>query len=97
MIYRSRPHATDPDRCTFEIFSTTTLPAAVKPPRATVQHVTDQKDPSQILLIPSQDLSNIPRMQKGLHQRAMGQTWLASHQEKIIMNMHRELDRYLSS
>jgi phenylpropionate dioxygenase-like ring-hydroxylating dioxygenase large terminal subunit len=97
MIYRSRPHATDPDRCTFEIFSTTTLPAAVKPPRATVQHVTDQKDPSQILLIPSQDLSNIPRMQKGLHQRAMGQTWLASHQEKIILNMHRELDRYLAS
>jgi phenylpropionate dioxygenase-like ring-hydroxylating dioxygenase large terminal subunit len=97
MIYRCRPHATDPDRCTFEIFSTTTLPAAVKPPRAVVQHVTDQKDPAQVLLIPSQDLGNIPRMQKGMHSRAMGQTWLANHQEKIIMNMHQELDRYLTA
>jgi Ring hydroxylating alpha subunit (catalytic domain) len=48
-----------------------------------------------VLLIPRQDLSNIPRMQKGLHSRAMRQTWLASNQEKIILNMHQELDRYL--
>jgi hypothetical protein len=26
----------------------------------------------------------------------MRQTWLSSRQEKIILNMHRELDRYLS-
>jgi hypothetical protein len=96
MIYRVRPHPTDPDRCEFEIFSTTTLPAAVKPPRATVQRVTDQKDPAQVLLIPSQDLGNIPRMQKGMHSRGIGQTWLANQQEKIILNMHQELDRYLA-
>jgi hypothetical protein len=36
-------------------------------------------------------------MQKGLHARAMGQTWLANQQEKIILNMHQELDRYLAS
>jgi hypothetical protein len=96
MIYRVRPHATDPDRCLFEILSTTTLPAAVKPPRATVETVTDQKDPTQVLLIPSQDLSNIPRMQKGLHSHGIRQTWLANQQEKMILNMHQELDRYLA-
>jgi phenylpropionate dioxygenase-like ring-hydroxylating dioxygenase large terminal subunit len=97
MMYRSRPLGTDPDRCTFEIFSTKTYPAAVKPPRATVQEVTNTGDPQQMLLIPRQDLSNIPRMQKGLHSRSMRQTWLASNQEKIILNMHQELDRYLRS
>lgn len=97
MMYRSRPHGTDPDSCIFEIFSTTTYPAAVKPPRATVERVTDLADPKQVLLIPRQDLGNIPRMQKGLHSHRMRQTWLASNQEKIILNMHQELDRYLRS
>lgn len=97
MIYRVRPHPTDPDRCTFEILSTKTYPAAVKPPRAAAQRVTDIRDPEQVLLIPRQDLGNIPRIQKGLHARGMRHTWLAAEQEKIILNMHRELDRYLKS
>jgi phenylpropionate dioxygenase-like ring-hydroxylating dioxygenase large terminal subunit len=97
MMYRARPHDTDPNRCTFEIFSTKTYPAAVKPPRAVVQRVTDIDDPEQVLLIPRQDLGNIPRMQIGLLSGAMRQTWLASNQEKIILNMHQELDRYLHS
>jgi Ring hydroxylating alpha subunit (catalytic domain) len=97
MIYRVRPNGLDPDSCTFEIYSTRTLPADVKPPRPTLQHVTDLKDPEQVLLIPRQDLGNIPRIQKGLHSRGIQHTWLASNQEKIILNMHQELDRYLRS
>lgn len=94
-FYRSRPHPTDPNKCLFEIWSAKTYPAAVTPPRATVQHVTDPNDPEQLLLIPRQDLGNIPRIQRGLQSRGMRQTWLAAHQEAILMNMHRELDRYL--
>jgi phenylpropionate dioxygenase-like ring-hydroxylating dioxygenase large terminal subunit len=97
MIYRVRPDRLDPDRCIFEIMSTTTYPAAEKRPRATLEHVTDNLDPKQVLLIPRQDLANIPRMQKGMHSRGMRQTWLAKEQEKIILNMHQELDRYLRS
>jgi phenylpropionate dioxygenase-like ring-hydroxylating dioxygenase large terminal subunit len=78
MMYRARPDGQDPDRCIFEIFSTKTYPAAVKPPRAVCQ-----------------DLGNIPRMQKGLHSPGIRQTWLASEHEKIILNMHQEMDRYL--
>jgi len=97
MMYRSRPVGLDPDRCIFEIFSTRSYPAAVKPPRATLERVTDIDDPQQVLQIPRQDLGNIPRMQKGLHSRSMRQTWLAKEQEKIILNMHEEMDRYLLS
>jgi phenylpropionate dioxygenase-like ring-hydroxylating dioxygenase large terminal subunit len=95
MIYRVRPDGDDPDGCIFEILSTKSYPAAVKVPRAVVQNVTDIDDPKQILQIPRQDLGNIPRMQRGLHQRGCKQIWLAVEQEKIILNMHRELDRYL--
>jgi phenylpropionate dioxygenase-like ring-hydroxylating dioxygenase large terminal subunit len=96
MMYRARPDGFDPDRCIFEIFSTKTYPAGVTPPRAVVQKVTDLEDPEQVLLIPRQDLGNIPRMQKGLHA-GIRQTWLAVEQEKMILNMHQELDRYLQT
>lgn len=95
MIYRVRPDGNDPDKCIFEIMSTKTYPAASKVPRAIVQTVTDLEDPEQVLQIPRQDLGNIPRMQKGLHSKGIRQTWLAAEQEKIILNMHQELDRYL--
>ncbi|HMK84488.1 MAG TPA: aromatic ring-hydroxylating dioxygenase subunit alpha [Steroidobacteraceae bacterium] len=95
MIYRVRPNGFDPDSCTFEILSTRTLPAADKPQRPLVEHVTDLQDPEQLLLIPRQDLGNIPRIQKGLHAHGLEHTWLAADQEKIILNMHQELDRYL--
>jgi phenylpropionate dioxygenase-like ring-hydroxylating dioxygenase large terminal subunit len=97
MMYRARPHRTDPDQCVFEIFSTKSYPAAVPVPRAVVQHVDDPLNPEQVRLIPRQDLGNIPRMQKGLHSSAMRNTWLASHHEKIILNMHQELDKYLQT
>lgn len=95
MMYRARPDGLDPNRAIFEIFSTKTYPASVKPPRAQVQKVTDLEDPEQVRLIPRQDLGNIPRMQKGLHSRGCKQVWLAAEQEKLILNMHCELDRYL--
>lgn len=95
MIYRVRPHRTDPDRCIFEILSSRTYPAALTPPRATVQKVTDLSDPEQLRLIPRQDLGYIPRMRRGLHSRGCKQIWLANYYEQIILHMHQELDRYL--
>ncbi len=96
VMYRSRPHPSDPNRCTFEIRSTKTYPAAERPPRAEVQHATAADDPEQLGLIPRQDMSNIPRVQVGLRSKGMKQVWLAANQEKLILNMHRELDRYLA-
>jgi len=92
VMYRALPHPTDPNRCTFEIRSMKTYPAGVATERAAVEEVTD---PDQVGLIPQQDLGNLPRIQEGLRSRGMKQTWLASNQEKLILNMHREEDRYL--
>ena len=60
-----------------------------------MERVSDPQDPQQLLLIPRQDLSNLRRVQKGMHSARMRQTWLSSRQETLILNMHRELDRYL--
>lgn len=95
MIYRVIPDHVDPNKCTFEIMSTRTLPATTKPSRAIVTPVTDPTDPIQVLQIPRQDLNNIPRIQKGLRTKAIRHIWLANDQEKMILNMHQELDRYL--
>jgi hypothetical protein len=96
-FYRARPDGSNPDRCIFEIYSTKTYPAATKPPRASVERVTELGDPTQLRLIPRQDLGNIPRIQKGLHTGGIEHTWLAGQQEQIILNMHQQLDRYLRS
>lgn len=97
MMYRSRPDGDDPNKCIFEIFSTTTYPADKQVPRAEVQEMNDVSDPDQFLLIPRQDMGNIPRIQKGLHSNACKQVWFAGHHEKMIINMHQELDRYLGA
>lgn len=91
-IYRALPHPTNPNQCTFEIHSVKTYAAASATPRANVVDVTEA---TQVGLIPQQDLGNLPRIQEGLRSRGMKQTWLALNQEKLILNMHRELDRYL--
>ncbi|GAB3102301.1 Rieske 2Fe-2S domain-containing protein [Aestuariicella hydrocarbonica] len=92
-MYRVLPHPTDPNQCIFEIRSLKTLPAAQTPQRAEVLEVTDPEQ--QLGLIPRQDLSNLPRVQEGLRSQGMKQAWLAEKQESLILNMHRELDRYL--
>lgn len=96
MIYRIRPDGFDPDNCIFEIFSTKTYPADAKLVRAEAQKVTDVMDPEQVLLIPRQDLGNIPRMQRGLHSKGCKQIWLNANHEKMILNMHQQLDLYLT-
>ncbi len=97
MMYRVRPHGLDPDACIFEIYSTKTYPAEQAIPRAVVQTMTDVGDPEQFLQIPRQDFSNIPRIQKGLHTSGCRQVWLASYFEQLILNLHQEIDRYLTT
>ena len=80
----------------FEIFSTTTVGKDEPTERAEVIEVTDMDDPEQVYLIPRQDLGNIPRIQRGLQTRGVKRVWLASYNEQIILNMHRQLDEYLT-
>ncbi len=62
-----------------------------------VQKQDDPDDPEQFLRIPRQDFSNIPRMQKGLHTGGCKEILMAGYYEKMILNLHHEMDRYLRS
>ncbi len=47
--------------------------------------------------IPRQDISNMQRQQRGAHSMSYQESRLATEWESIISNMHRTLDRWLSS
>lgn len=97
MMYRIRPNGDDPNKCIFEIFSTTTYNDQTEVPRAEPMIVTDATDPEQLLLIPRQDFGNVGRIQKGLNTNGIRQIWLAKHHEVMILNMHQWLDKYLGA
>lgn len=96
MMYRAIPHPKDPDKSSFEIFSTRTQPDYMPKTRAEMIRVDNPNDPDLVYQIPRQDLANISRMQKGMKTGAMKQTWLASYNEKLILNMHKHLDQYIT-
>jgi hypothetical protein len=92
--YRSRPNGDDPDSCIFEVWSLT-IPSNERTfPRPQVRDV-DPHDTGSWRQIPLQDFSNIPRIQRGLHSVGFDATILADYQERSIMHVHQELDRYL--
>jgi nitrite reductase/ring-hydroxylating ferredoxin subunit len=95
LAYRSRPYQDDPERCRFEIWSLTTYPEGHDPGRARLQGRYAKDDPEHWGLIPRQDMSNIERIQRGLHSRGFRESRLATEWERAVSNMHEELDRYL--
>ena len=97
LVYRVRPHGTDPESCLFELWSLS-IPAEwdeVAPPERQGPFAPDDAD--HWPAIPLQDFSNIERQQRGLHSRGFEGPRLSHRYEAGITNMHHELDRYLSS
>src|SRR3954454_6198108 len=96
LAYRSRPYEDDPECCRFEIWSLTTYPERhdAEPVRLRGRYAKD--DVEQWGLIPRQDMSNIERIQRGLHSRGFRESRLATEWERAVSNMHEELDRYLA-
>jgi len=96
LAYRSRPYEDDPERCRFEIWSLTTYPEGRDADRVRLQGRYDKDDVDNWGLIPRQDMSNIERIQRGLHSRGFKESRLATEWERAVSNMHEELDRYLA-
>jgi phenylpropionate dioxygenase-like ring-hydroxylating dioxygenase large terminal subunit len=94
LAYRARPNGDDPDSCIFEVWSLTIPYEARTFPRPVVRDV-DPHDETAWREIPLQDFSNIPRIQRGLHSHGFDATILAEYQEKSILHVHQEIDRYL--
>ena len=98
VMYRARPSPeNDPDWSIFDMYAIRTYAEGHAPPRwKTIEPKGELSDKDTWFLIPSQDFTAIVRQQRGLKSSAMKSTLMASHQESLILNMHRELDRFLT-
>ncbi|MGO9512677.1 MAG: aromatic ring-hydroxylating oxygenase subunit alpha [Steroidobacteraceae bacterium] len=91
--YRIRPLG--PEECLFELWSLTRFPEGEAPPpikTPTPMQWNDSRWPP----IPTQDFSNLPRQQRGLHTKGFEYMRLSNQVEGLISNYQRLIDGYLA-
>jgi phenylpropionate dioxygenase-like ring-hydroxylating dioxygenase large terminal subunit len=91
--YRFRPLA--PEETLMEIWSLTRFSEDHEPGRPTPPEVWECDDP-RWPPIPTQDFSNLPRQQKGLHAKGFEYMRLSSGLEGHISNLERTIDGFLA-
>ncbi|MCB1017371.1 MAG: aromatic ring-hydroxylating dioxygenase subunit alpha [Acidimicrobiales bacterium] len=91
--YRFRPLG--PEETLMEIWSLTRYPADQPRPRPTPPEPLAHDDP-RVPPIPIQDFSNLPRQQRGLHNRGFEYLRLAEGIEGGVANFERTVDGYLA-
>jgi hypothetical protein len=91
--YRFRPLG--PEETLMEIWSLTRFPEGEEPPSPPPPDAWDCDDP-RWPPIPAQDFSNIPRQQKGLHQKGFEYMRLSRELEGHVSNFERTIDGYLT-
>ncbi len=93
MLFRQRPHPTDPDKMLYDIWTFELVPDGEDwPERPKHQHFRHgDKSIGQVL---DQDAVNLPTVQKGMHSSAFKGLWLGD-QELRIRHFHKVLDDYL--
>jgi phenylpropionate dioxygenase-like ring-hydroxylating dioxygenase large terminal subunit len=91
--YRFRPLG--PEETLMEIWSLTRFPEGTERPKPTPPEVWDHDDP-RWPPIPSQDFSNLPRQQQGLHAKGFEYMRLSERGEGHLSNFERVLDGFLA-
>jgi hypothetical protein len=93
-IVRTRPGAT-PDECFLDIISCSRLPAGASDRGPRPVDVTLQPGQADLGAVFNQDIANLQRAQRGLHQPGLTHLTL-SREERRIVSLHRNLERYLA-
>jgi phenylpropionate dioxygenase-like ring-hydroxylating dioxygenase large terminal subunit len=91
--YRFRPIG--PEETLMEIWSLTRFPEGDEPATPPPPEVWESDDP-RWPMIPSQDFSNLPRQQRGLHAKGFDYMRLSSDLEGHISNFQRTIDGFLA-
>ena len=92
--YRCLPNGDDPDSCVWEMFSLEHYSKDEEPSSKwqVFDHWRDCPDWGQL---PTQDLKNLPDVQKGMHSDGFEGLWLNTAQEGAVLNHHLVADRFL--
>lgn len=93
MLFRQRPHPTDPDKMFYDIWVFELVPEGEPwPERPKHRHLKHgERTIGQVL---DQDAFNLPTVQKGMHSSGFKGLWL-SDQELRIRHFHKVIDDYV--
>ena len=93
MLFRQRPHPTDPDRMFYDIWTLELLAeGAERPERAEHKHYLHGE--KSIGLVLDQDAANLPGVQAGMHSAGFPGLWIGA-QELRIRHFHKVLEDYV--
>ena len=92
-VFRQRPHATDPDRMYYDIWTFELVPEGQEWPKR-AKHQQWQHGDKSIGLVLDQDSANLPNVQAGMHSRGFKGLWVG-RQELRIRHFHKVIDDYI--
>jgi phenylpropionate dioxygenase-like ring-hydroxylating dioxygenase large terminal subunit len=101
LVYRWRPNGDDPESCVMDVYRLAPFPEGERPAPAPHTHLTVDQPWSEapgmggLAAIFAQDMSNLPRVQRGLHSSGKPGVTLGNYQEVRIRHIHRTIDRYI--
>jgi phenylpropionate dioxygenase-like ring-hydroxylating dioxygenase large terminal subunit len=94
MMFRQRPHETDPNKMYYDVQMFVTIPKGKPiPPLPDYEHVNHGE--RSLGLVLDQDSVNLPHVQKGMNSVAYKGLWI-SNQERRIRHMHKTLMDYIN-
>jgi phenylpropionate dioxygenase-like ring-hydroxylating dioxygenase large terminal subunit len=93
MLFRQRPHPTDPDKMFYDVWTLELVPDGRDWPERP-RHQRFKHGERSIGLVLDQDAQNLPGVQKGMHSAGFPGLWLGA-QELRIRHFHKVIDDYL--
>jgi len=93
MLFRQRPHPTDPNRMYFDIHTYVLVPDGEEPPERP-EHRTYKFGEKSCGLVIDQDAHNLPGVQRGMNSRGFRGLWIGN-QELRIRHFHKVIDDYI--
>jgi hypothetical protein len=102
LVYRFRP-AENADWCWFDVMLTVPVPEGAELPRDVPVEELPWDEPwsnapqlGGLGPVYDQDASNLPKIQRGLHNDSMRTITLARYQERNIRHFHDSLEKFLA-
>ena len=93
MIFRQRPHETDPNKMYYDLQNYSLFPAGQEPPPRPI-HEQFKHGEQSIGEVLDQDASNLAMVQAGMNSAGYRGLWIST-QELRIRHFHKTIDDYL--
>ncbi len=93
LLFRIRPHTSDPDRCWFDVWRFA-WPDGREPLPSAAENVWVEQGTASFGTVLDQDFENLPRVQRGLHSDALKFITISS-QEVRVAHVHTAVDHYI--